>query len=215
MLWIILGISVSYLVGGIPTAYIFGRILKGVDIRKFGSGNVGATNAWRLLGKKIGITVLLLDLLKGLIPVVFLGDFLLGRTGFNAEVLRVSLGLSCIFGHIWTVFLGLKGGKGIATTFGVFMGLAMRLESLRLIFALLLLSWLAVFWVARIVSLASVACAVSLPVYMLLFKQSNFLFFSSFLLSALVIYRHKSNLQRIFSGKEPRLSFKKSSSRQA
>ena len=89
MPWIIPGIIISYLVGSIPTAYLFGRVLKNVDIRKFGSGNVGATNAMRLLGKKAGITVLLIDIIKGTLPVIFLADYiLLTQPNFPAEFLR-------------------------------------------------------------------------------------------------------------------------------
>jgi len=112
-------IIISYLIGSIPTAYIFGRLLKGIDIRKFGSGNVGATNVLRVLGRAPAIIVLLLDIFKGFLAVVFVADFIaLGCQSIPPETLRIILGFSCIAGHNWTVFLGLKGGKGVASTLG-------------------------------------------------------------------------------------------------
>jgi glycerol-3-phosphate acyltransferase PlsY len=105
MPWIILGILVSYFIGSIPVAYLFGRLLKGIDIREFGSGNVGATNALRVLGKGAGITVLVLDILKGFIAVVFLGNFVAIKAGIPEVTTRILLGLSCICGHNWTIFL--------------------------------------------------------------------------------------------------------------
>jgi len=211
MLWIILGIIVSYLIGSIPTAYIFGRVLKGIDIRKFGSGNVGATNALRVLGKGPGIAVLVLDILKGFLPVIFLGNFLRSRIAFIPdETLRLILGLSCICGHNWTIFLGFKGGKGIATTFGVLLGLSLKITGLKLILGLVVLTWLVIFIIVRIVSVASVLAGIALPIYIILFKQPKVLIFASILLCIFIILRHKTNLKRVFQGKEPRLNFKKS-----
>ncbi|MBU2222377.1 MAG: glycerol-3-phosphate acyltransferase, partial [Candidatus Omnitrophica bacterium] len=131
MLWIIPALLVSYLIGSIPTAYIFAKVLKGIDIRKTGSGNVGATNAARILGKKTAIVILSLDILKGLLPVIFLGDLISPQVGLNQEVLRIMLGFSSIAGHNWTIFLGFRGGKGIATTLGVLLGLTVRLAGLK------------------------------------------------------------------------------------
>lgn len=211
MLWIILGTTISYLVGSIPTAYIFGRLLKGIDIRQFGSGNVGATNALRVLGKGAGITVLVLDILKGFLTVFFLGNLVGSKiTSISSDKLLVILGLACISGHNWTIFLRFKGGKGLATTLGVLLALAAKIPGLLLALGLSILVWLAVFVIARIVSVASIVSAIALPLLVLIFKQQKFLFFSSLAFSILVIFRHKSNLKRILQGKEPRLSFKKS-----
>jgi len=208
---IILGTLISYLIGAIPTAYIFGRLLKGIDIRNFGSGNVGATNAFRVLGKGPGITVLVLDILKGFVAVVFLGNLVAGGAGpVSEETLRIILGLSCIAGHNWTVFLRFNGGKGIATTFGVLFGLSTKIAGLKLILGLVILTWILIFVIARIVSVASVLTGIALPVYMAIFKQPKMLISLSILLCIFVILRHKSNLKRVFQGKEPRLIFKKS-----
>jgi glycerol-3-phosphate acyltransferase PlsY len=215
MLWIVTGILTSYLIGSIPTAYIFGKLLKGVDIRNSGSGNVGATNALRVLGKGPGVTVLFLDILKGFVVVIFLGDLLIAKNiSISGQTIRILLGVSAILGHNWTVFLNFKGGKGIATTFGVLIGLSFKIFGLSLIVSLVILTWFIAFIILRIVSIASVIAGISLPLYMAvfrhIFRQADSLILLSILLCILVILRHKSNLKRAFQGKEPRLTFKKS-----
>jgi glycerol-3-phosphate acyltransferase PlsY len=211
MLWIIIGIIFSYLTGSIPTAYIFGRCVKGIDIRKFGSGNVGATNASRLLGKKLGITVLILDILKGLITVTLLGNLTLARTNFPIDppLLRIILGLGCICGHNWTIFLNFKGGKGVATTLGVLLGAAWVIPGIGFILALVVLTWLITFLASRIVSVASILAAISFPIYMSIKHLSPTLILSSLIISAFIILRHIPNIKRILQKKEPRMSFKK------
>ncbi len=211
MLSTIIALLISYLIGSIPTAYLFVKFFKGVDIRSVGSGNVGATNALRALGKKAGFTVLFLDILKGFISVVFLGDFFANQPHLlPLQNLRIIMGLACICGHIWTVFLRFKGGKGIATSFGVLLGLAFKIEGLNWVVGLLILLWLMVFLVTRIVSLASILCAIGLPVFSLIFKLPAFFICLSILLCCFVLWRHKSNLSRILKGQEPRLYFRKS-----
>jgi glycerol-3-phosphate acyltransferase PlsY len=206
MPWIILAIIISYLIGSIPVAYIFGRALKGIDIRQYGSGNVGATNALRVLGKPAGIGVLALDIFKGFIAVFFLGNFAVAKTGFlSEEALRIILGLTCITGHNWTIFLKFKGGKGVATTLGVLLGLGFKIPGLMVVLSLVILTWLLAFLFLRIVSLASVISALGLPIYMLCLRQSSILIASSFLLALFIILRHKSNFKRIFQGKERRV----------
>ena len=212
MAWIIIALLSSYLIGSIPCAYIFGRLLKGIDIRKFGSGNVGATNAMRVLGRGPGISILFLDILKGYIAVTLLADFLIWRIpNLSEAALRVILGLSCIIGHSWTVFLGFKGGKGVATSLGVLLGLAVKIGSLKLVLGLIILTWLIIFIITRIVSIASVLAAIAMPIYMILFRESNILIFTSLIICIFIILRHTSNLKRIIQGKEPRLTFKKPS----
>jgi glycerol-3-phosphate acyltransferase PlsY len=208
MRWIIPGIVISYLIGSIPFAYIFGRAMKGIDIRKFGSGNVGATNVLRVLGKGPALAVLALDTLKGLACVIFVADGLAARVSVDAQTLRLVFGISAILGHNWTIFLKFKGGKGVATTIGVLMGLAIKVTSLRLIFGLLVLTWLAIFLFARIVSLASVLTGIMFPVYAFIFKQNAPLILAALLIALFIILRHKANLQRLLQGKEPRIRFK-------
>lgn len=206
MLWIIIGIITSYLLGSIPTAYIFGIWFKGVDIRRYGSGNVGATNALRVLGRIPGLIVLLLDTLKGFLVTVVLADLIIPRiTFFSAQTLRIILGVACIAGHNWTVFLGFKGGKGIATTLGVLVGLSLAIAGLKQVLILLILTWVAIFIAGRIVSLASVLAGLSLPFYVFIFKLPRSLLILSIILSVFVLLRHASNIKRLLEGKEPRL----------
>jgi acyl phosphate:glycerol-3-phosphate acyltransferase len=212
MLWMLLGILTSYLIGSIPTAYLFGKALKGIDIRKFGSGNVGATNALRVLGKGPGIAVLLLDVLKGAAAVILVGN-LVAANGvlLSDESMRLIMGISCILGHNWTIFLNFKGGKGVATTLGVLSALSFQVAGMNLVIALSILTWVLILFLVRIVSVASVSAALFLPFYMFVFKQSKTIIFGAVLFSLFVIFRHKSNLARFFKGEEPRLKFNKSS----
>lgn len=209
MAWITAGILISYLIGSIPTAYIFGRLFKAIDIRQHGSGNVGATNALRVLGKGPGIAVLAIDILKGLLPVLFLGGLILKKTAFSQEIILVCLGMSCICGHIWTLFLNFNGGKGVATTLGVLIGLSFRISGLTPVLGMILLTWLLVFLPTRFVSLSSIVSALALPFYLACFGQSRFMIFTGAVLSLFTIYRHKENLKRLSQGKEKKLSLGK------
>jgi glycerol-3-phosphate acyltransferase PlsY len=203
---IIIAIIISYFVGSIPTAYVLGRLLKGIDIRKSGSGNVGATNAFRVLGKSAGITVLLIDIVKGLFCVVVVGSFAVsGNVAISDLLVRVILGIVCICGHNWTVFLRFKGGKGVATTLGVLIGLGIIIPGLGLALALAVLAWAAVFAVSRIVSVASIISSILFPIFVFLLRQPPAILILSIVLSGFILIRHKSNIQRIIQGKERRL----------
>ncbi|MDD4899173.1 MAG: glycerol-3-phosphate 1-O-acyltransferase PlsY [Candidatus Omnitrophica bacterium] len=211
MQWIVLAVIISYLIGSIPTAYLFGKIFKGVDIRNFGSGNVGATNALRVFGKRAGAIVLLLDIIKGILPVVFLADYVLLRSAaFSADALRFIIGLVCICGHNWTVFLKFKGGKGVATSLGVLIGLSLKIYIFAKILGIVILVWLVSFLIARIVSFSSLLAAIAFPAAVFFFKLSLPMQIFSLLACVFIILRHRTNLVRLFQGKEPRLRFKKS-----
>jgi len=206
MLWIIPGVIASYLVGSIPTAYIFVRLLKGQDIRKSGSGNVGATNASRVIGRGWGITVLALDVLKGYAAVVLLAGLLAGKvTAISFVMLQFILGAACISGHVWTVFLGFKGGKGVACTLGVLLALSVTSPGLRPVLGFTLLTWVAAFALTRIVSLASILACVTFPIYMAVFRQPAALVAAGGILAIFIVRRHKDNLIRLFQKKEHRL----------
>jgi len=210
MLWIITIIIISYLIGSIPTAFIFGKFLKGIDIRKFGSGNVGATNTLRVIGRKAGIMVLSIDILKGIIP-IFLVEIVIGHVQITPEIFRILAGISCICGHNWAIFLNFKGGKGIAATLGVLIGLALKTPGLGIILLLLILIWLLIFLLLRIVSLASIISAVLLPLFAVIFKQSPVIITASAVLCFFVLLRHKPNIFRLLSGKEAKINFGKKS----
>ena len=210
MLLIILGIIISYVIGSLPTAYLYGKVFKGIDIRKHGSGNIGATNALRIFGKKAGILVLLIDVIKGVVPVIFIGNYLVSeKTFFSPDLLRIILGLGCISGHNWTMFLGFKGGKGVATTLGVLIALSFKIPGFAQTLGILILVWLAVFLFFRIISLASVAGALIFPVLVFSFNHTTPVTYSCVIFSVFIILRHLPNLKRLLQGKEPRLNFKK------
>jgi glycerol-3-phosphate acyltransferase PlsY len=182
-------------------------MIKKTDIRKFGSGNVGATNALRLLGRGWGLTVLGLDILKGFLPVVILSSAIGASANVPLESFCIILGLSCICGHNWTIFLHFKGGKGVATTLGVLAGLSVKIAGLKIILGITILIWLTVFIISRTISLASVLAALSFPLLTVLFRQSMGLILIVTLLAAFIIFRHRSNIKRILSGQEPKLNF--------
>lgn len=204
---IIVGIILSYLIGSIPTAYIFGKMLKGIDIRRHGSGNVGATNVFRVLGKKPGIVVLLLDILKGIIAVVLVPDLL----GLTEVIHRVMLAVMVVCGHNWTVFLKFKGGKGIATSFGVLIGLTIKIAVIRSVLIWVVFIWLACFLTTRIISVSSILAATCLPIIMVLTNQEITIICLGVMFCIFVVLRHKANISRLFAGQEPRvpLSFRK------
>lgn len=196
-------VIVSYLIGAIPTAYIFGRALKGIDIRQHGSGNVGATNAFRILGKGPGTAVLLLDVLKGAVVTSLVAD-LFGQTD---PLMRVILGIIVVCGHNWTVFLNFKGGKGIATSLGVLIGLTIAIASIRPVVLYTFLSWIVTFFVSGYVSLASIIAAIILPVLALIFPQPFAVIMLSVILCVFVVLRHRPNITRLLERKEGRVRF--------
>ncbi len=208
MLAIISAIIISYIIGSIPTAYIFTKIIKGIDIRKVGSGNVGATNAFRVLGRGWGITILIMDILKGLIPVIFIGSFLKERIDFIQDYnLFIIMGLCSICGHNWTIFLKFKGGKGVATTLGVLLGLALKVQGLGLVLLITIFIWFASFFLFRIISLSSVLAALAFPFLSLIMQQSLTVIIMAFILSIFIILRHKSNIKRLIRKEESSLKF--------
>src|SRR5208283_4668627 len=141
LLFLAISAVLAYLIGSIPVAYIFGLILKNIDIREHGSGNMGATNAFRVLGKGPGSVVLILDIIKGIIPVTLLAN----AFGLGDSLSLVIISVATVAGHNWTVFLGFKGGKGMATSLGVLIGLAMQLPGLRGVLLIVALTWLVLF----------------------------------------------------------------------
>ncbi|MCB9771075.1 MAG: glycerol-3-phosphate 1-O-acyltransferase PlsY [Candidatus Omnitrophica bacterium] len=203
MIPILGGLLLSYLLGSIPTAYLFGRIFNGIDIRQHGSGNVGATNAFRILGKKLGTIVLLLDILKGVIAITVIGNI------FHLDLvyLRVLLGVMVVIGHNWTVFLQFKGGKGIATSLGVLIGLAIQYEVLRIVLALTLFAWIVPFIITGYVSLASLIAAVVLPLAMFSVRTPIELRILGLVFCVFVVVRHIENIKRLLAGQERRVNF--------
>lgn len=202
MVYVILSVLLAYLLGSIPTAYIFGKVLKGIDIREYGSGNVGATNVFRSVGKIPGIIVLVLDLVKGLVAVTlipYLVRMVYQEPAAYGSVYLISLGAAVIAGHIWTCFLRFRGGKGVATTAGVMIGLY------PVAFGIALVVWVIFILIWKYVSLASIAAAVSLPIIALIRGEdmATIVFFS--ILAILGTYSHRSNIKRLIQGTESKI----------
>lgn len=194
------GILAGYLLGSIPSGYLWAKA-KGVDIRSLGSGNIGATNVFRILGKTAGISVLLLDLLKGL-GAVLIGSLLTARFGPEAApspTTAMLTGFAGILGHNYTCWLKFKGGKGIATSAGVLLGL------MPAAFGMAVGVWLVFFAATRYVSVASIAAALSLPAAAWLSHQPQPLLYLATLMGVLAIWKHRSNIQRLLKGTENRV----------
>jgi glycerol-3-phosphate acyltransferase PlsY len=203
LVYIVIAVA-GYLLGSIPTGYLVARA-KGIDIRTVGSGNIGATNAFRILGKPAGIFVLVVDGLKGFAACSWLADFvvqLFAVAPEQIENLRIVAGICAILGHNFTCWLKFKGGKGIATSAGVYFALA------PLAAGIALGTWIIVFALGRYVSVASIAAAVALPTAVWLTNGSRFLGIVTTALGLLAIYKHKSNIQRLLNGTERRLGQK-------
>lgn len=205
----------GYLLGSIPTGYLAARA-RGIDIRTVGSGNIGATNVFRVLGRKAGTGVLLADALKGWLAVSVLAELVFtqfGNTGGDTSgttaalhSLQLLAGIAAILGHNYTCWLGFKGGKGIATTGGVLIAWLPQA------FLVVLVTWLVVFAVSRYVSLASIAAAVVLPVAAWYFNGRPEMVLITGALSALAMFKHRANIQRLLNGTENRFGKKKGTS---
>ena len=199
MIYIIVAILAAYILGSIPTAYIFGKVLKGIDIRQHGSGNVGATNVFRVFGKGPAIIVFIIDVLKGFIAVTIIPYYLRPLVPEISYSVYLVLGAAVIAGHIWTCFLRFKGGKGVSTTAGVMAGLS------PLVMVGGLLVWIIVFSLWKYVSLASIAAAVSIPVLAVVTGQTiEFVIFSA-CLCMVGVFSHRANIQRLIQGTEKKM----------
>ena len=194
---IVLIIISCYLLGSIPFGYIVGKLFKKVDIRELGSGNIGATNVFRILGPSLASLVLLGDVGKGILS-IYLVRFL---NIDNLLILTIA-GLAVICGHDWSLFLGFKGGKGIATTFGVVFGLNPTISILALII------WGVVVITTRYVSLSSIFAVISIFIFSILFKQPYEYIIFSAMIMILGIFKHKENIKRLKSKKERKIGEK-------
>jgi len=193
----VLGVLIAYVAGSVPSAHLAGRA-RGVDLRKVGSGNLGATNVARVLGAKTGAAVFLADLLKGFLPVFFLPRF---AETLRPELWALAYGVAAIIGHVKPVFLlGKGGGKGVATASGVFLALAL----VPMLIAQVV--WAAVFYATRYVSLASLAGAAVLPIAILAVSRDpgSPVFLAALAIAALVFWTHRANIGRLRRGEEHR-----------
>ncbi|RAV18540.1 glycerol-3-phosphate 1-O-acyltransferase PlsY [Paenibacillus contaminans] len=194
----IVSVLISYLLGSISFSFLAGKWLKGIDIRKHGSGNAGATNTLRVLGKGPAITVLLLDALKGVLA-VWIGKW------FVPDDLWVIIacGLAAIIGHNWPVYFGFRGGKGIATTIGVMATLVFVPVLIAGLIAILTIA------LTRYVSLGSLLLTGLLPIIIILMNKPLPLLWASLLLAVFAFVRHRSNIVKLVKGQENKLGAKK------
>ena len=198
----------SYLLGSIPAGYLAGQIA-GLDIRKTGSGNTGATNVTRALGKPYGYSVFAVDFLKGFgaVKISVLIAMHLRPEWSSPELFGIVAAIFSVIGHSFPVWLKFRGGKGVATSAGALFGL---MPGAAIIGAAI---WILIFWLTRYVSVASIAAVIALPLVIFILTWLNqtggeALFYSSIFLAAVVIWRHRSNLSRLMRGKEPRFNRK-------
>ena len=193
-------VAAAYLIGSLPSGYLAGKS-KGIDIRTVGSGNIGATNTFRVLGKKLGAFVLLVDLLKGYCACGLLAPMLalwIPEAQSQRDYLELAAGVGAILGHNFTCWLKFRGGKGIATTAGVMIALSPGAA------LVVIVVWLLVFAIGRYVSVASIAGALSLPVAGWFFHVSAAKIWVFAGLGLMAILKHKSNIQRLINGTENR-----------
>ena len=193
----------GYFAGSLPFGYVTARFVAGIDIRREGSGNIGATNIGRVLGKKWGFVVLLLDCLKGLLPALFAPLLFPAAVAENTCHVQVVCGLATILGHMFPFWLRFRGGKGVATALGVAIALSPWATAAAFVV------FLVMFVLFRIMSLSSMSAAIAFAVAQFVLRPELFsLCWSeaafSLLVPALILYRHRSNLLRLFHGEEPR-----------
>ena len=202
---------IAYLIGSINFSVIISKRMAGFDVREKGSGNAGTTNMLRSIGVKAAVITLLCDILKGV--VVILIAILIGNIvdGLDDALLVQLAGIFVIIGHTFPIFFGFKGGKGIATSLGVLLMINWQIGLICLVFALILMA------LTRMVSVGSIAAAILFPVLVVFIGQNyivpvnnwSYLIFS-IIIAILVLFNHRENLKRIFTGKENKISFKKS-----
>jgi acyl phosphate:glycerol-3-phosphate acyltransferase len=207
MLNLLVILILSYLLGSIPTSIIVSKLARGIDIRQHGSGNAGGTNVFRVLGWKYGVFVMVVDVFKGFVATFWIARLL--PVPVSTELGQIFAGCAAIIGHIWTVFAGFRGGKGVGTAAGMLVAL----------YPVVFIICLAVFALAvlttRIVSVASMSAAVALPLtlsvlkFMLHKNVPGPLYVFSFIAMALIIFTHRSNIKRLLNGTENRFGKKK------
>lgn len=203
MTWVLL--VASYLIGAIPSSYLGGRIARGIDLRQVGSGNLGATNAFRVLGWKVALPVLIFDILKGFLPTFLfplwdgVGPEVLGALGGGWAY---AYGAAAIVGHVFSPYVAFKGGKGVATSAGMLIALAP--------WALLagFITWVVLVWATRIVSVSSIVAAVIVPIVVAIVYGIGPVFWVCVGVAAFVIFAHRSNLKRLARGEEARFGRK-------
>ena len=188
----------GYLLGSVPTGLILAKLFSKVDPRRAGSQNIGATNIFRTAGKSLGILTLVGDLAKGMIPTVIAMHWALGdQWGLSRHTWIAIAGLSPFLGHVFPIFLGFKGGKGVATALGVYL----PISTVSVLIECFI--FVGIVWKWRFISLGSIACVTTIPILIAFFRSdSQAYFIISVIIAALVLYRHQANISRLLQGTE-------------
>jgi acyl phosphate:glycerol-3-phosphate acyltransferase len=184
----------AYLAGAIPTSFIAGRLVRGIDLRQHGSGNLGATNAFRVLGWRAATPIFVIDIAKGFVPAFYFPAL----DGAAAPGWALAYGAAAIIGHVFSIYVGFRGGKGVATGAGVFLALA----PVAVLVGLGI--WIVLVLTTGYVSLASITAAASLPIMVAVTAAPTEVLIMSLLLSVFVIYAHRANVRRLIRGEEHR-----------
>lgn len=193
---VILFIIIAYLIGAIPCGIVLTRLFGKEDIRQAGSGNIGATNVYRVAGRGLGIATLVGDALKGVLPTLFAAQ----ATSFSPAQIAL-IAAATFLGHLYPVYLGFKGGKGVATALGIFLVLSPKAVLVAFaVFALVLWKW-------RYISLGSISAAAAIPWLVLLFEGSVWIFGAALFIAVMVIVRHRANIERLRNGSENKFNF--------
>lgn len=205
----VLSILIAYIIGSFPTSYLIGRIFYKTDIRESGSGNSGATNTLRTFGAKAGIAVLIIDVLKGVLAIIIAQKLAVFSSGFYAyNIITSTSALAVILGHIYSIFLKFKGGKGVATTAGVFM----TLMPVGFVYCVVL--FVLIVYITKYVSLGSITAGIAflfiefISQYIIGFHNVPRLIMV-IVVVGMILLKHKANLQRLYNGTENKVSFKK------
>jgi len=189
----------AYLLGAVPTSFVAGKLGRGIDLRAHGSKNLGATNVFRILGWKYAIPVALLDVAKGAVPVALFGAW----SGLSAAW-AAAFGATAVVGHVFSPFVGFRGGKGVATAAGMFIALA------PLAVAIALPVWGLSLWLTGYVSVSSIVASVTFPVWVRLTEPAaQPAFYASLALAGLIVFSHRTNIRRLFAGTESRFRTRK------
>jgi glycerol-3-phosphate acyltransferase PlsY len=187
-------VVVAYLLGSIPSSYLAGRWARGIDLREHGSGNLGATNTFRVLGARIAAPVMIFDVLKGFVPTFVFPHW----DGDRAWSWALAYGAAAIVGHVFSLYMRFRGGKGVATAAGVFLALAPAAAGIALV------DWLAVLWSSRMVSLASITAALVLVAALAVIPNPPAVRALGIAVAIFVIFAHRANIRRILRGEEHR-----------
>ncbi|MBC7187023.1 MAG: glycerol-3-phosphate 1-O-acyltransferase PlsY [Calditrichaeota bacterium] len=215
MLKLLIVIVLSYLAGSVPTSIIASKLFRGIDIRDYGSGNAGATNVLRVLGWRIALLVMVVDVGKGFVAARFIAPLAFSAIPDHPALVQILAGTAAVVGHIYTVFAGFRGGKGVGTGAGVMLALY---PLATLICAAV---FFAVAFATRYVSLASLTAVILLPALLILFRQvfhwpvDAYLLVFAALVAALIVFAHRSNIRRLMAGTENRFGSKRQGTQEA